>query len=166
MGCTVSLTSRSVRNLFVSILENQQNQWIFDLLVLFRWVFRILRDTFWTDSEQLTCAAGFGEIVYGLSDVEKCQEPVRFDTRKSRKSADFLLTFFEYLELYLVPWPASKTFTLTLCSNFVATYPFGTCFGYVPVGNCSNVWRVPLLFSSSNEARGLEVVRSTGSWDR
>ena len=42
--------------------KNQQNQWIFDLLVLFRWVFRILRDTFWTYSEQLICTAGFGTL--------------------------------------------------------------------------------------------------------
>ena len=81
-------------------------------------------------------AAGFREIVYSLSDVEKCQEHVRFYIRSSTKSADsadFLTysnclgAFFEYLEkhvehltcvlfLQLVP---EKLFIVSLMSRIV-----------------------------------------------
>ena len=55
---------------------------------------------------------------------------------------------------YLVPWRKSKTFTVTSCSNFCATYQFRTRLEYVVGGVCTIVWRAPFVFSRATEACG------------
>ena len=92
--------SRSVRNLFVFVLEVQQKHRIFvDLLVLFRCVFRTLRETSSIPNLCSILTTSSREIVYTISDVEKCQEHVRFCTRSSAKSADFS-DFWTYWHLF------------------------------------------------------------------